>query len=128
MPKQKYWDGSKWVVIGTDASEVSVADAYNIFDGADAESVLAELLFMMEGEFNETPSNYDDNDIATTVEWKRSNGTLYRKSILSEPDSKGNYRKQVVTWYAANGTSVIRTRTFTYTFDSRGNRVGTVKQ
>ncbi|HGH7177533.1 TPA: hypothetical protein ACJMKJ_005177 [Bacillus wiedmannii] len=128
MPKQKYWDGSKWVVIGTDASEVAVEDAFNIFSGENAESVLAELLFMMEGEFEEIPSNFDENDIATIVEWKRSNGTLYRKSILSEPDSKGNYRKQVVTWYAANGTSVIRTRTWTYTFDSRGNRVRTVVQ
>lgn len=53
-------------------------------------------------------SGKDANGIYTTVQHKRSDGTLYRQSVLSGGASP-NYTTRTVTFYAADGVTVIAT-------------------
>ncbi|MGR5963146.1 hypothetical protein ACT7DN_30380 [Bacillus paranthracis] len=126
MPKQKYWDGSKWVVIGTDADQVSLTDANNILNATNVEAAINEIATTTLVNLHEFPSDYDDNDVAKTVEWKRKDGKLYRKSILSNPDPNGNYLDQIITYYATNGSTVIGTQKWKYTYDAKGRKMSEV--
>lgn len=78
-------------------------------------------------DFNEYPSDYDDNDIARTVDWKRIDGKLYRRSILSNPDANGNYLNQAITYYAADGITIDSTELWQYTFDAKGRKTSEVR-
>lgn len=77
--------------------------------------------------YNVYKSDFDDNNIAKTVEWKRTNGTLHKKSVLSNPDGNGNYLTSTVTVYNTAGTVAISTRVFNYTYDSNGNLISEVR-
>lgn len=81
------WNGTKWT--GTDSLEdMSVAR-----------------------------TNKDGNDIFTTVDHKRDDGTKYRRSVLSGGSSPA-YTTRTVTYYAADGTTVVRTMVFALTYTS----------
>ena len=73
-----------------------------------------------DSELNQYASNIDSNGIYKTLEFKRTDGTLYMKSTLSNPDADGNY--QTVTWqfYDSAGTTVKLTKTWTLTYDEDG--------
>jgi hypothetical protein len=43
MAKQKYWNGTTWEVVGTEADKVSIADSSNLFSATDVEGALKEL-------------------------------------------------------------------------------------
>jgi hypothetical protein len=43
MATDKYWNGSAWEVIGTEADKVSIADSSNLFSATDVEGALKEL-------------------------------------------------------------------------------------
>ncbi|MBY6269773.1 hypothetical protein [Parageobacillus thermoglucosidasius] len=79
-------------------------------------------------DYNVFSSGYDDNDIATVVELKRPDGTLYIKSVLSNPDSNGNYLSRTETEYAEDGSTVVRTTVYTRTYDTFGRFVSEVEQ
>ncbi|MEK4883683.1 phage tail protein [Bacillus sp. FSL W8-0223] len=79
------------------------------------------------GNFNVYKSGKDSNGIFTTVEYKRPNGTLYARSVLSSGTSP-QYTTRTVTYYAADGTTVIRTDTYTLTYDTDGDLISEVKQ
>lgn len=56
MAKQKYWDGTKWVVIGTDADQVSISST--LFVAKNVEDALKELF---------TSADNGKKDIASVI-------------------------------------------------------------
>lgn len=69
-------------------------------------------------------TNKDAEGVFTTVEYRRkSDNTLAARSVLSGGTSP-QYTTRTVTFYAANGTTVVRTDTFTITYDVDGEWVG----
>lgn len=62
-------------------------------------------------------SSKDAEDIFTTVEWFRTDNTLAKKSVLSGGTTP-KYTTRTVTYYAANGTNVVKTQVYSLTYDS----------
>lgn len=79
------------------------------------------------GIFNMYKSGKDANGIFTIVEYKRSDGTLYARSVLSGGTSP-QYTTRTITYYAADGTTVIRTDPYTLVYDADGDLISEVKQ
>jgi hypothetical protein len=79
------------------------------------------------GIFNVYKSGKDANGIFTTVEYKRPDGTLYARSVLSGGTSP-QYTTRTITYYAADGTTVIRTDPYTLVYDADGDLISEVKQ
>ncbi|MBB6283834.1 hypothetical protein [Geobacillus subterraneus] len=79
------------------------------------------------GNFNVYKSEKDSNGIFTVVEYKRPDGTLYAKSVLSGGTSP-QYTTRTITYYAADGTTVIRTDPYTLVYDADGDLISEVKQ
>ncbi|MCP1159461.1 hypothetical protein [Bacillus infantis] len=69
---------------------------------------------------SEFASNPDVNGVYTTVNFKRSDGTLYLKSTLSNPNGNGNY--QTVNWkfYSTDGFNEALVVNWTITYDESG--------
>lgn len=61
-------------------------------------------------------SDKDSNGIFQTLEWKRQDNTLAKKSVLSGGPAP-QYTQRVETYYAANGTTIITTRTYILAWD-----------
>lgn len=71
-------------------------------------------------------SGYDaTSQVYTTVEYKRKDGTLFMRSVLSNKVGN-NYTVDTRTYYATNGTSVRRTEIWDITYDANGNPVNEV--
>jgi len=71
--------------------------------------------------YNQYMSNHDSNGVATVVEYKRpADGTLYMKSTLSGGASP-NYTTDTWQYFAADGVTVILTKTWTMSYDGNGN-------
>ena len=66
--------------------------------------------------------NKDSNGIYTQVDYKREDGTLYMRSVLSGGTSP-QYTTRTITLYDVDGTTVLQTITHTLTYDSDGNVV-----
>lgn len=62
-------------------------------------------------------SGKDANGVFTTVEWKRNDGTLAIKSVLSGGTSP-KYTTRTLTYYDTNGTTLLKTTTRTITYDA----------
>lgn len=71
-------------------------------------------------------SGKDANGIYTTLEYKRLDSTLAKKSVLSGGTSP-KYTTRTVTYYAANGTAVLATKVYAivYTGDDLTSEVTT---
>lgn len=55
------------------------------------------------------------------VSYKRPNdNTLYLKATLSNPDANGYYQTDTWEYYDAAGTTVVKTITWTLTYDADG--------
>lgn len=67
-------------------------------------------------------SNKDSNGIYTQVDYKREDGTLYMRSVLSGGTSP-QYTTRTITIYDTDGTTVLETITHTLTYDSDGNLI-----
>lgn len=78
------------------------------------------------GIFNVYKSGKDANGIFTTVDYKRADGTLYARSVLSGGTSP-QYTTRTITYYAADGTTVLRTDSYNLTYDSVGDLISEVK-
>ncbi|WP_289142453.1 hypothetical protein [uncultured Brevibacillus sp.] len=71
-------------------------------------------------------SGYDSvSKIYTIVEYKRKDGTLFMKSVLSSKVGS-NYTVDTRTYYALNGTTVRNTEIYDITYDSDGSPVNEV--
>ncbi|QOK28069.1 hypothetical protein IIE26_05215 [Cytobacillus oceanisediminis] len=71
-------------------------------------------------------SGKDANGVFTVVEYKRQDDTLYAKSSLSGGTGP-QYTTRTVTYYAADGMTVVNTVTWTLTYDSDGDLISEVK-
>lgn len=66
-------------------------------------------------------NDYDSGKkLNKVVEHKRTDGTLQIKSTLSNPDAAGNYLTLTIQYYAANGTTITSTQTWTLTYNIDG--------
>lgn len=65
-------------------------------------------------------SNKDSNGIYTSVEYVRTDGTLYAKSTLSGGTSP-QYTTNTVTYYKLDGTTVLSTDSIPLTYDADGD-------
>lgn len=63
--------------------------------------------------------NKDSEGVFTRVEKRRKDGTLAVASVLSG-GTLPNYTTKTVTYYKADGTSLIKTETFTLSYDTDG--------
>lgn len=91
-------------------------------------SVVDAINEVAETAYNVYKSTPDAYGVYTVVEYKRkSNGTLYRKSTLSNPDANSNYQTQTIQYYNTAGTTVIATETWVISYDTDGNIVSEVK-
>lgn len=68
--------------------------------------------------------NKDANDLFTEIQYKRQDATLFKKSVLSGGASP-QYTTRTVTFYAADGTTVVATQVYTlnYTGDDLTSEV-----
>jgi hypothetical protein len=60
-------------------------------------------------------SDKDANGVFVTLEYKRTDGTLFKKSVLSGGTSP-QYTTRTVTYYDADGTTVLLTKVYTLTY------------
>lgn len=79
------------------------------------------------GIFNVYKSGKDSNGIFTTVEYKRLDGTLYARSVLSGGTSP-QYTTRTITYYDSDGTTVLKTDVYNLIYDTDGDLVSEVKQ
>ncbi|MGC5328874.1 hypothetical protein [Brevibacillus sp. SYSU BS000544] len=77
-------------------------------------------------DYSEYASGKDGNGIYTVMDYKRSDGTLYMKSTLSNADASGNYQTMTWNFYNAAGTTIVSTKTWTLTYDADKNIVSKV--
>lgn len=76
--------------------------------------------------YNEYSSVKDANGIFTVVEYKRSDSTVYMKSTLSNADANGNYQTNTWEYFDIDGVTLLKTLTWTITYDVDGNIVSKV--
>lgn len=65
-----------------------------------------------------------------TIQWRRPDGSLAARSTLSEERAAGEglYNKRTETFFAADGTTVVRTTVYTLTYDNQGVVISEVIQ
>lgn len=76
--------------------------------------------------YNQFASAKDTNGIYTVSEFKRTDGTLYMKSTLSNADTNGNYQTMTWQFYADDGTTVTDTKVWAISYDADGNVISKV--
>ena len=71
-------------------------------------------------------SNKDSNGIYTTVQhFRKSNGKLVRKSVLSGGTSP-QYTTRTISYYKKDGIAIEKTETFTLSYDADGDLISEV--
>ncbi|SCN41638.1 Uncharacterized protein BCRIVMBC938_05872 [Bacillus wiedmannii] len=121
-----------------DAINVAIKDVGGMFTADDVEGVFQEVgtkLKEVDTKLTETnkvlnthlerlskySSDEDNKGIYRVIEWKTKSGKLRRKSLLSDADADGNYRKQTVIEYKEDGVTVETTDVYTLIPDLNGN-------
>lgn len=121
-----------------DAINIAIKDVGGMFTADDVEGVFQEVgtklketatkLAETDKKFkahveplSKFSSDEDDRGIYRVLEWKTKSGKLRRKSILSDADADGNYRKQTVTEYKEDGVTVDTTDVYTLIPGLNGN-------
>lgn len=130
MPLMKYWNGTSWVTL--DANKATqVTDGTNTYTASNIKTIEDQVttnsnqIVVLSYNYNTYSSNIDSNGIFTTVDYKRSDATLYLNSTLSGGTSP-SYTTDTWTFYQADGTTVDHIVTWTLTYDSNGNVVSKV--
>jgi hypothetical protein len=65
-----------------------------------------------------TRTNKDSRDVFTIISFYRPDGTLARRSTLSNPNLFFNYETRTIDYYNAAGTAIILTNVFALTYDA----------
>ncbi|HDR7872380.1 TPA: hypothetical protein QCY10_000127 [Bacillus mobilis] len=113
------------------ASEITLVDQKGYYTQKNAEAALQQVgdtLKNMQQKLSNYKSSKDTNGIFSIVECKRKDGTIFRKQILSDPDTNGNYRKQTINFYDESGTKIIGTDVYVITYDADGDVISEVLQ
>jgi hypothetical protein len=79
------------------------------------------------GIFNVYKSGKDSNGIFTIVEYKRADGKLFARSVLSGGTSP-QYTTRTITYYGSDGTTVLKTDVYNLIYDTDGDLISEVKQ
>lgn len=106
--------------------------------GSDVATELADMSVQIDNKANQTDINNlkyystyklnkDSNGIYTEVQFKRQNGTLIAKSVLSGGTSP-NYTTRIETFYTTDGITADGTYTYTRSYDVDGNLTSEVMQ
>ncbi|HFK1428034.1 MULTISPECIES: hypothetical protein [Bacillus cereus group] len=72
-------------------------------------------------------SNKDENDIFTVTEYKMANGTVRKRSVLSNPNAYGSYLTRTETEYLENG-AVQKVTLLDLIYDADGNFIDEVER
>ncbi|EJV56015.1 hypothetical protein IEO_05516 [Bacillus wiedmannii] len=72
-------------------------------------------------------SGKDENDIFTVTEYKMANGTVRKRSVLSNPNAYGNYVLRTETEYFENGT-IQKVTLLDLIYDVDGNFIDEVER
>lgn len=104
------------------AKNVILDDINNFYISDNAEGALIEL----GQDLRITKTNEDDGGKFTTVTWRNTAGIVVKRSVLSNPDADGNYLTRTVIYYAADGTTVRRSRVFNVVYNADGNVIDEV--
>lgn len=101
--------------VGTAENVNTIIDGSIIYASAEDLSFLTEEVSMLKQEVIPSLSserlNKDSNDIFTEIQYKRLDGSLFKKSVLSGGVSP-EYSTRTVTYYAADGVTMINFQTF----------------
>ncbi|MEK3744702.1 hypothetical protein NST23_18640 [Brevibacillus sp. FSL K6-0770] len=62
----------------------------------------------------------DANGKYATIDYKRTDGSLYARVVHSNPDANGNYLTVVTTYYGPDGVTALGTERVDRTFDANG--------
>lgn len=100
------------------AAQLQFQISNNKLDIADINTKLSSVDIKLEN-YNSYASGKDSSGVYTIIEYKDKTNTLYMKSVLSNPDSNGNYRTDTWSFYE-NGT-VSKTIKWTLTYDAESN-------
>lgn len=77
--------------------------------------------------FRETASSKDEaTGVYKVVDYRRSDGTYYAQSVLSNPDTNGYFRTLSYTYYDQTGTVALQTDVWTITYDDEGKIISKV--
>ncbi|KAA0788695.1 hypothetical protein [Bacillus sp. BPN334] len=113
------------------AADINLSDSKNYYTEDTVEAALqqiGDILKNLQLKVSVYRSNKTANGIFATVEWKTKTGVLARKAVLSDSDTNGSYRKQTITFYAENGSTVIGTDVYVITYDADGDVTSEVLQ
>ena len=81
------------------------------------------------GEYSVLSKDFDSSaGVYKTNEYKRKDGTLYAKSVLSEPTVQNRFSRATMSYYNSGGTQVIRTEVWALTYDADGRTTSKVLQ
>jgi hypothetical protein len=68
----------------------------------------------------------DENNVNTIVTYKRSDGTVYARSTLKNPDGSLNYTTVEIQYYDAAGTGQLNKVTWSLTYALNGQIISKV--
>lgn len=113
-----------------DGNEYFTRTAFNnIMDAIDQNAAskeeVKEVIKQSDPDLTYTASAVDEKGIYKVITYKRTDNTTYLISTLSSPDSNGYYKTCTWKFYDAAGTSITDTKTWTLTYDSKGNVIST---
>jgi len=127
VAKQKFYNGSSWEVIGSDAAKVDIVDSEELIEATEVEGALAEIADgLLRHRLEEATYNFEqfDKDATTGMYFRfeeyRTDTTLFRKTVLSNADVNGYPQTEVQTRYDTDGTTALSTKTYTLDFDADG--------
>jgi hypothetical protein len=73
------------------------------------------------GMFNITALDLDSATMTwKTVNYKRSDGTLYLQTLLQNFDARGYYRRLIINFYNTSGTDIVDTKVYALDYDTNG--------
>ena len=98
------------------ASNVVLDDINNYFVSNKVEGAMIE----MAQPLTIQKANQDSNGIFKDVTYLNSAGVQVKKSVLSNPDVDGNYLKRTMTLYEQDGVTVMKTITYSLTYNTDG--------
>lgn len=117
---------SKLMSASTEAEDMLVEDVYKVFRNFNMEAVASEIA-LLPLNLNVYRSNLDNKGVWQTIEEKRADGTLARKTELSNPDANGNYQTQTIELYDRDGVTVLYSESWAISYDTFGNVVNEVR-
>lgn len=101
---------------------VKLDDQNNYYVSENLEGALIELAQPL----TVNKSGYDVNAIFTNIVFTNPAGVNVKQSLLSNPDSEGNYLVRTVSYFGIDGVTVVRKEVYDLIYNADGNIVSEV--